>query len=423
MIAALDAHPALVHVSDERGRTALHWAAARLWSQLAAWLLDHGAEVSGRTRGGDTPMDLLGEDTDATSVDQPRLLARIAEMLLGSGAERTARWAIVANDANWLQRHHAERALSNQRGLLTHAIRSDRLEMLRLLLDLGLDADEAGKVHGLDEVVLTFGEPLRTCALTGRLAMAECLLQHGANPNTNVYAASTALYIAHERHDDPMIVLLERHGARLDPVSVGALGLADHAARLLADAAAGQALDESQSSESIVAQGLMWGAIERPSPEIVRMALGHVDWPRDDARWYSILQNGLYPGAEGNRAAHLEALRLVLDRSDPNTRSQRGATLLHYVAAAHGTRTAIDRVTFASMLLDRGARLDLRDDLLRSTPLGWACRWGRVELVRLFLERGADPIEPGTEPWATPTAWAEKMNCTDVLAVLREHAR
>ena len=66
------------------------------------------------------------------------------------------------------------------------------------------------------------------------------------------------------------------------------------------------------------------------------MALGHVDWPRDDARWYSILQNGLYPGAERNRAAHLDALRLVLDRSDPNMRSQRGATLLHYVAASHG---------------------------------------------------------------------------------------
>ena len=140
LIAALDAHPALVHASDEHGRTALHWAAVRLWPQLAAWLLDHGADVRGRTRGGDTPLDLLGDDTDATAVDRPRLLTKLAEMLLGRGADRTARWAIVANDANWLQRRHAEGALSNQRGLLTHAIRSDRLEMLRLLLDLGLDA-------------------------------------------------------------------------------------------------------------------------------------------------------------------------------------------------------------------------------------------------------------------------------------------
>jgi hypothetical protein len=35
--------------------------------------------------------------------------------------------------------------------------------------------DESGKVDWLDEVV-TWGEPLRTCALSGKVAMAECLL-------------------------------------------------------------------------------------------------------------------------------------------------------------------------------------------------------------------------------------------------------
>jgi ankyrin repeat protein len=63
----------------------------------------------------------------------------------------------------------------------------------------------------------------------------------------------------------------------------------------------------------------------------------------------------------------------------------------------------------------------LCDHLLRSTPLGWACRWGRIELVRLFLEHGADPIEADTQPWATPTAWAKKMKHNDVLAELRKH--
>jgi len=31
------------------------------------------------------------------------------------------------------------------------------------------------------------------------------------------------------------------------------------------------------------------------------------------------------------------------------------------------------------------------------------------ELVRLLLERGADPVEADAEPWATPQAWAEMM--------------
>jgi len=149
--------------------------------------------------------------------------------------------------------------------------------------------------------------------------------------------------------------------------------------------------------------------------------LSHVDWPRDDSRWYDILQNGVYLGAGGNRLEQLETLRLVLDRADPNLQSRRGETLLHYVAASHGHRSASDRMMLASLLLDAGARLDIRDDLLKSTPLGWACRWGRTELVTLFLERGADPVEPGAELWATPMAWAETMQRRDVLGILRAH--
>jgi hypothetical protein len=85
-------------------------------------------------------------------------------MLLAGGAERTARWAIMASDTDWLRARHAEGGLFNQRGLLTHAIRSDRLEMLRLLLDLGLDPDEGGKVDGLGEVVATSMRPAPRCS-------------------------------------------------------------------------------------------------------------------------------------------------------------------------------------------------------------------------------------------------------------------
>ena len=83
---------------------------------------------------------------------------------------------------------------------------------------------------------------------------------------------------------------------------------------------------------------------------------------------------------------------------------------------------AAERIGFATILLDAGAKLEVRDDLLKSTPLGWACRWGRVELVTLLLERGADSVEADAEPWATPSAWAEKMKHGAVLSVLRKHA-
>ena len=281
LIAALDAHPELIHACDERGITALHLAAARLWPKLTAWLLDRGADANARTARGHTPMDVIGKSVE--TVEGP-LATSLAEMLMGRGAERSARWAIFAGDASWLRARHAEGALSNQRGLVSCAVEVDRIEMLRILLDLGLDADESGHVDGLDEVVPSWGNPLRTCAVTGKLAMAECLLQHGANPNTNVYASSSALSSAYERRHTAMIALLERHGARLDPAAVGLLGLTNQAAGLLADDVPTQVTDGMTAPESTVAQELLWGAIEKEAVDIVRMALARLGWARDDGR-------------------------------------------------------------------------------------------------------------------------------------------
>ncbi len=39
-------------------------------------------------------------------------------------------------------------------------------------------------------------------------------------------------------------------------------------------------------------------------------------------------------------------------------------------------------------------------------------------MVKLLLERGADPIEASTEPWATPAAWARKTGNTEIEALL-----
>ena len=86
-------------------------------------------------------------------------------------------------------------------------------------------------------------------------------------------------------------------------------------------------------------------------------------------------------------------------------------------------RSTEEQLAFATALLDAGARLDIRDNLLKSTPLGWACRWGRVELLKLFLARGADPVEADAERWATPRAWAEKMHHEEVLTALQEKKR
>lgn len=413
IIAAIDAHPGLVTAADPEGRTALHWAAERGWERVTAWLLDHGAAVNARAKNGETPLDLVARDVELSSSDLSRLSTKIAERLLERGATQTVRWAVASGDTAWLRARHREGQLSGPKDLVSHAIRWGREEVVRLLLDeLGFDADESGVLDGVDEVVPTWGGPLRECAIGGRVAMAEILLERGANPNTNVYAASSALYEAQVRGNAAMVRLLEAHGARHTPMFVGELGLVEQAAHLLNEDAAGRTPAGFAAPGSTVAEDLLWGAMGNASPAIVRLALERIDWSPDDRRWYRFLENGMYS------PARTENFRLVLSRSHPDISGPWNATLLHQIAAARGRLTADERVTLATMVLDAGARLDLRDAVLLSTPLGWACRWGRVDLVRLFLSRGADPIEAAAEPWTRPRAWAEKMNRRDVMDAL-----
>ena len=103
---------------------------------------------------------------------------------------------------------------------------------------------------------------------------------------------------------------------------------------------------------------------------------------------------------------------------NPSVVGENGFTLLHHIAT-----TAIqesDRLEIATMLLDQGASLEQRDLLLNSTPLGWACRWGRRELVDLYLSRGADTSEADAEPWAKPLAWATREGHDEIVTRLSE---
>ena len=124
---------------------------------------------------------------------------------------------------------------------------------------------------------------------------------------------------------------------------------------------------------------------------------------------------------EWDRTTYLQCFRMLLERSGaPVAPLRYGMTLLHEVVTMRGHVTDAERVAFAAAALDAGAPAGLRDDTLKSTPLGWASRCGREELVRLFLDRGIDPVERDAEPWATPLAWAEKKGHTGIVSLLRD---
>jgi hypothetical protein len=342
----------------------------------------------------------------------------------------TAGAAIVHRETDWLRARHAEGMLTNPPGpygLVTRAVIADRPDMLTLLLDLGFDPDERGRSEVLDDVVYSWGEPLRTAVRSGNQALADILLTRGADPNPSIYAASTPMLEAYERGNRDMIALLERHGGIADALVAGSFGLIDRARQMLADEGEGRLRPRSTPEGIPVAARLLSAAADSGHIDVVRLALEHLDWPPNDARWHWNLMRPLGARPENDRDRFLKCFELMVERAGADAPGPYGRTILHDVCAGWPHTAAADEPLrlaliprFATILLDAGARLDIRDDLLKSTPLGWACRWGRLELVKLFLERGADPIEPDAEPWATPSAWAKKTNHLDVLALLGE---
>ena len=419
----LRADPLLAQSASPEGWTPLHTAACLLDESGSAWLLEHGADPNRLAKGRWSPMDMAASGKGWGETGSPAGFERVARLLMTHGAEMGAVGAVALGEAGWVRNRHEEGTLAIPTmseifvgcgGLLSIAVLHERYEMLALLLDLGLDPNERMRVAGMDEIIYSAGGPLYCCVTQGKRKMAEMLLVRGADPNASVYAAGSALFRAYSQKDWDIVQLLERHGGFLDAVSAGYACQTGAARKLLADETAGKLRPGSVSPGKSVAEELLWSAAGGGDPEIVRMALERIDWPRQDTRWLWPLwqaftcDGGLEPG--------LACFRLLLDRADPN-QSQSGRTILHTVMARGGK----EHLPYAEVLLDRGARVDIRDSLLGSTPLGWACRWGRVHFVKLLLERGADPVEPDAEPWAAPVAWARKMNHDDVLQVLLNH--
>ena len=296
-------------------------------------------------------------------------------------------------------------------GLLTLAVNHRQLATAELLLDLGADVDERILLEELEEPTESWGMPLWHAAWADDLAMSKLLLDRGADPNANVYASGWPLSRAWDHQDDRVKKLLLERGAKRQPHMVAAAHDIEETRRMLAEA----------PNEEVVSE-LAWSAADHGCPEIVAMAISHLDWPAQDRRWHWMLIQPMRGAGDDSakNEGHFKSLQVLLERGVDANVSRLGQTALHFTAARHCGLSGKDRARFAAMLIDHGARLDIRDDLLKSTPLGWACRWGHKELVELLIQRGAPVREENAEAWATPRAWAQKMGHHEIQAVLAD---
>ena len=415
VVAAFEAHPELADMRPPDGLTMLHRAAGAGALVVMQWLIDHGADVHSKTEQGWTPLDYAATGRGGDWLFDTEKFTRVGALLLQQGAKLSPLSAAALGRWDYLQRW-SKRDLEGK-GVLETAVKGGQPDVLRRLLDLGLDPDERVQVGHIAEQTWSAGGPLFWAVVLNRIDMARLLLDRGADPNADVFTSGSPAYRAYHGGNPEMIALIERHGGWIHPGPAGYARQTEIARKMLAGEIDPHLVPDDFSGHT-VAEQLLWGGASSLSADIVRMALEQVDWAPDDPRWFWMLWRPV-PGHEDytpqQQHEASECFKLILARCGPHHRAKEsGQTMLHEVIARdHGVGAEL-----ATILLDAGARLDVRDRLLDSTPLGWACRWGRVELVKLLLARGADPVEADAPPWATPRAWAAKMQWPDIAELL-----
>lgn len=418
--------PGLVDACDENGDTVLHHAARNGHPGLVQAVLKLNADTGKTNLAGRTPLELAVEHTAVSDRRQAEGCFMAAGILMTAGAPRSLRTNVMLGDVEAVRQvaeHHPslfEPDVETESQLLADAVRHNRYDMVKLLLDLGMDPDQRYRIQSLEEETYNWGEPLWIAAGDGMFEIAELLLERGADPNASVYASGNPMSRAYNNRDERMKRLLYRYGGTMTP---------DGAALECDTSAAVMALNLKPD----LVEEILWGAACGGDPSVVGVCLRKMDWAPDDPRWYGLIIQPIriWPCCphrkfrDFDRSVFPEMVRMFLEHGvDPNVKGRRNTSLLHHIAATgkvwgEPVLTDDERIAFARMFLEYGASLDGKDTLLHSTPLAWASRWAREELVELYLQHGADP-QPDGEPWTTPLAWAERYGHASIADRLRE---
>jgi len=218
------------------------------------------------------------------------------------------------------------------------------VDVATVLLRAGAEADALADMYGGQHTTMSMlvssGHPAKAGV---QVALVETLLDFGAATDSRgkgqwASPLMTALAFGYL----PAAQALARRGARVDNVAAAAgLGLVEETRQQLAGAS----------------------TLDRHRALVLACQLGH-----------------------------LEIARLLLDAGeDPNRYNPKGN---------HGHSTPLHQAVWAGhanvvrLLVERGARLDIKDTIYNGTPLGWAEYGGQAQIAEYLRQRSATPAVP-----------------------------
>ena len=166
----------------------------------------------------------------------------------------------------------------NGGGLLTVAVRNNRFDALKLLLDYGFDPDERVSSGEGDWTAYSQGYPLWYCAALGRREMAELLLDRGASPNAHVDSSGSPVHSAYSHKQWEMVELLRQHGGLVTGDTAALYRETDLARQMLSSDDDGVLPDGLKPHGKSLAEELLRFGADGGAAEIVRMSLERIEW-------------------------------------------------------------------------------------------------------------------------------------------------
>jgi ankyrin repeat protein len=362
-----------------RGTTALMWAADQGHAAAVRLLIDRGADLSARSNPAPNPrrgppgksvdprrsnralqaaaagaskaeIDRLASKDERNAPQRPAAGAAGAQRgNQGAGGGRPAAAAGVDDDAPVGRQEMSGGGLT----ALTFAARANSLETVKVLLAAGVDINQAS-AYGWT--------PLLVATQNRFYQLGSYLLEHGADPNKANNGAWTPLYLAVDNRNI--------EGGDY-PTRKGDMDHLDFIRKLIDKGADVNARIRDNTDKRTVFTS-MWLNEDGATPflrasqssdiEVMRLLLANGADPKimtvNNVTALQVAAGiGWVEGLtyEWSPKANEEAIRLLLDLGvDPNIQAETGRTALH--GAGHKGRTAV-----IQMLVDHGAKLDVRD--------------------------------------------------------------